>query len=96
MIEVVAAISAASISILAMCVGNFSKKTSESRDAVIRLTESVNTVAIRLDEIHTDLKTDSREMFRRLNSCEQRLVRLETGAIIRFNRRASDPPVEEN
>ena len=78
MIEVVAAVAAATLSVAAMAVGNFNKRSNEGREAVIRLTESVNTVAIRLDELHTDLKQDSREIFRRLGSCEQRLARLES------------------
>ena len=89
MIEVVAAVAAAVISVAAVAVGNFNKRSNEGREAVIRLTESVNTVAVRLDELHTDLKQDSREIFKRLSGCEQRLIRLETGYGV-YKRRSSD------
>lgn len=77
MIEVFAAITGASISVAAMAMGGVNKRNTEGREAVIRLTEAVNTVAARLDELHVDLKVERRETFQRLNSCEQRLAMLE-------------------
>lgn len=77
MIEVLAAITGASISVAALGFGSFSKRNAEGREAVIRLTEAVNTVAARLDELHVDLKVERRETFQRLNECEQRISRLE-------------------
>ncbi len=55
----------------------FSRRSNEGREAVIRLTEAVNTVASRLDELHVDLKADRRETFSRLNDVEQRVAKLE-------------------
>ncbi len=55
----------------------FSRRNDQSREAVIRLTEAVNTVAARLDELHVDLKADRRETFTRLNDVEQRVAKLE-------------------
>lgn len=60
-----------------MAFGSSNKRNSEGREAVIRLTEAVNTVAARLDELHVDLKVERRETFSRLNECEQRVSRLE-------------------
>jgi hypothetical protein len=54
-----------------------SRRNNEGREAVIRLTEAVNTVATRLDELHVDLKADRREFFSRLNDVEQRVAKLE-------------------
>jgi len=54
-----------------------SRRNNEGREAVIRLTEAVNTVASRLDELHVDLKADRRETFTRLNDVEQRVAKLE-------------------
>lgn len=54
-----------------------SRRSNEGREAVIRLTEAVNTVASRLDELHVDLKADRRETFTRLNDVEQRVAKLE-------------------
>lgn len=77
MIEILAAITGASISVAAVAMGGISKRNVEGREAVIRLTEAVNTVATRLDELHVDLKVERRETFSRLNTCEQRLAKLE-------------------
>ncbi len=77
MIEVIAAISGASISVAALGAMGFSRRNDQSREAVIRLTEAVNTVAARLDELHVDLKADRREFFSRLNDVEQRVAKLE-------------------
>lgn len=77
MIELFAAIAGASITVAAMGLGSANKRNFEGREAVIRLTEAVNTVATRLDELHVDLKVERRETFSRLNTCEQRLAKLE-------------------
>ena len=77
MIEILAAVTGASISVAAMGAMGSSRRTNEGRDAVVRLTEAVTNVANRLDELHVDLKADRRETFTRLNECEQRLARLE-------------------
>jgi hypothetical protein len=76
-IEILAAVTGASISVAAMGAMGANRRTNEGRDAVVRLTEAVTNVANRLDELHVDLKADRRETFTRLNECEQRLARLE-------------------
>ena len=77
MVEVLAACVGASISVAAMGAMGFTRRNNEGREAVIRLTEAVNTVANRLDELHVDLKADRRETFSRLNDVEQRVAKLE-------------------
>lgn len=54
-----------------------SRRNSEGREAVIKLTSAVESVAARLDELHVDLKADRREFFARLNDVEQRVAKLE-------------------
>jgi len=76
-IEILAAVTGASISVAAMGMTSAHRRNNEGRDAVVRLTEAVTNVANRLDELHVDLKADRRETFTRLNECEQRLARLE-------------------
>jgi len=76
-IEVLAAVTGASITVAAMGVTGVNRRNNEGREAVIRLTEAVNTVANRLDELHVDLKADRRETFTRLNDVEQRIAKLE-------------------
>jgi hypothetical protein len=54
-----------------------SKRNDQSREAVIKLTEAVNTVANRLDDLHVDLRADRKETFSRLGDVEQRVAKLE-------------------
>jgi predicted nucleic acid-binding Zn-ribbon protein len=77
MIEVIAAIAGASISVAAMGAMGFSRKSDEARDAVIRLTSAVEHIATQLEVLHTDIKEDRRETFTRLNTVEQRVAKIE-------------------
>jgi hypothetical protein len=54
-----------------------SRRNDQSREAVIKLTEAVNTVANRLDDLHVDLRADRKETFSRLGDVEQRVAKLE-------------------
>jgi hypothetical protein len=78
MIELIAAIAGASISVAAMGAMGFSKRNDEARDAVIRLTAAVEHIATQLEVLHTDIKEDRKETFGRLNRVEQRVTVLET------------------
>ena len=77
MIEVIAAVAGASISVAAMGAMGFSRKSDEARDAVIRLTSAVEHIATQLDVLHIDIKEDRKEFFARLNNIEQRVSKLE-------------------
>jgi hypothetical protein len=77
MIEVIAAIAGASISVAAMGAAGFSRKSDEAREAVIRLTSAVEHIASQLEVLHTDIKEDRKETFGRLSTVEQRVSRLE-------------------
>lgn len=77
MIEVVAAIAGASISVAAMGAMGFSRRNDEAREAVIRLTAAVEHIATQLEVMHTDIKEDRKETFSRLNGVERRVTMLE-------------------
>lgn len=77
MIEVVAAIAGAAISVGAMGFGSASRRANEGREAVIRLTTAVENVALRLDEIHLDIKADRKETWQRINALEMRVTKIE-------------------
>jgi len=77
MIEVIAAIAGASISVAAMGAMGFSRRSDEARDAVIRLTSAVEHIATQLEVMHVDIKETNRETFQRLGSVEQRVTKLE-------------------
>lgn len=57
--------------------GSQARRAAEGRDAVIRLTAAVENVAVRLDEIHVDIKADRKETSSRLNNLEVRVTKLE-------------------
>lgn len=76
-IEVIAAIAGASISVAAMGAMGFSRRNDEARDAVIRLTSAVEHIATQLEVLHVDIKEDRRETFNRLGRVEQRVTVLE-------------------
>ena len=77
MIEVIAAVAGASISVAAMGAMGFSRRSDEAREAVIRLTSAVEHIATQLEVLHTDIKDDRKETFTHLNSVEQRVTKLE-------------------
>jgi len=77
MIEIIAAIAGASISVAAMGAAGFSRKSDEAREAVIRLTSAVEHIASQLEVLHTDIKEDRKETFTRLSTVEQRVSKLE-------------------
>lgn len=77
MIEVIAAVAGASISVAAMGAMGFSRKSDEARDAVIRLTSAVEHIATQLEVLHVDIKDDRKETFTRLSVVEQRVSKLE-------------------
>jgi hypothetical protein len=77
MVEVIAAVAGASISVAAMGAMGFSRRNDEAREAVIRLTAAVEHIATQLEVLHVDIKEDRRETFARLNGVEKRVTMLE-------------------
>lgn len=77
MVEVIAAIVGAAITVGAMGIGTMGGRSREGRDAVIRLAASVDNVASRLETLHVDIKADRKETFARLSSLEQRVTKIE-------------------
>lgn len=77
MIEVLAAVLGAAISVVAMGMGSSVKRTSESRDAVIRLTVGVESIANKLEQLHMDIRSDRKELFGRIGDLETRVAKLE-------------------
>lgn len=77
MIEIYAAVLGASIGIAGMSVSGFTRRTSESREAVIRLTMAVESIAGKLEELHQDMRADRKEIYSRLNEQGERLTVLE-------------------
>ena len=78
MIELIAAITGASISVAAMGAMGFTRRNDEARDAVIRLTAAVEHIATQLEVLHIDIKEDRKETFGRIGAVEQRVAKLES------------------
>jgi len=83
-IEIYAAILGASIGIAGMSFSGFSRRTNEGREAVIRLTAGVESIAMKLEDLHQDMKAekvqanaDRREIYERLNNHGNRISVLE-------------------
>ena len=77
MIELVAAIAGASISVAAMGIFGYSRRNEEASAAIVRLTSAVENIATSLNTLHVDIKDTNREMFTRLNQVENRVSKLE-------------------
>ena len=87
MIEIFAAVVGASLGIAGMSVSGYTRRTSESREAVIRLTAGVESIATKLEDLHQDMKAekvqataDRREIYERLNDHGNRITALETSS----------------
>jgi|TARA_Y100000289_G_scaffold66228_1_gene82157 hypothetical protein len=85
MIEIYAAILGASLGVAGMSVSGFTRRTSESREAVIRLTAGVESIATKLEDLHQDMKAekiqatmDRKEIYERLNNHGNRITVLES------------------
>jgi outer membrane murein-binding lipoprotein Lpp len=76
-IEIYAAIIGASIGIAGMTASGFGRRATESREAVIRLTAAVESIAGKLEELHQDMKADRKEIYTRLNEHGNRITLLE-------------------
>jgi len=76
-VEIIAAVVGDSIGIAGVSATGFSRRNSESREAVIRLTMAVESIAGKLEELHQDMKEDRREMYSKLNNHDVRLASLE-------------------
>ena len=77
LIEIVAAMLGASLGIAGMSITGFTRRSAESREAVIRLSAGVESIASKLDELHLDMKEDRRQMYSRLNDHDIRIAQLE-------------------
>ena len=77
MIEIYAAVLGASIGVAGLTASGFSRRSNESREAVIRLTMAVESIAGKLDELHQDMKSDRKEIYTKLNLHDNRLTLLE-------------------
>jgi len=55
------------------------KRNTEAREAVIRLSVAVEQIGLKLDELHTDMRDHNKEIYGRLNNHAERIRALENG-----------------
>jgi len=77
MIEIYAAVLGASLGIAGTSLSGFSRRNTDSREAVIRLTVAVESISEKLDQLHQDMKADRKEIHTKLNLHDNRLTLLE-------------------
>jgi hypothetical protein len=77
MIEILAAVTGASLSWAAMGSMGRSTRAQSQQEAVVRLTSAVEHIATQLEVMHLDLREERKEFYGRLNSVEQRVSKLE-------------------
>ena len=82
MIEIYAAILGALLGVggtgAIMTFSGAAKRNTESREAVIRLTSAVESIAGKMEELHLDMKADRKEIYARLNEHGNRITLLES------------------
>lgn len=77
MVEIYAAIVGASLGIAGTSLSGFSRRSTDAREAVIRLTVAVESISEKLEELHQDMKADRKEIHTKLNLHDNRLTLLE-------------------
>jgi outer membrane murein-binding lipoprotein Lpp len=77
-IEIYAAVVGASIGVAGITASGFSRRNNESREAVIRLTMAVESIAGKLEELHQDMRADRKEIYTKLNEHGNRITLLES------------------
>ena len=82
MIEIIAAVAGALVGVTGtgavMSWANSSSRNTQSRDAVIRLTAAVESIAGKLEELHQDMKEDRKTIYSKLDEHGNRITLLES------------------
>lgn len=79
MIEIAAAVVGASVTMAGFSFQSMTKRNTEAREAVIRLSVAVEQIGLKLDELHTDMRDHNKEIYGRLNNHAERIRALENG-----------------
>lgn len=77
MVEVLAAVAGASITVAGIGITGLSRQSQQGRESLIRLSTAVDNLANRLDVMHSDIKSKDVEVFARLSQLERDVARLE-------------------
>jgi uncharacterized small protein (DUF1192 family) len=77
MVEILAAVAGASITVAGIGISSLNRQGQESRESIVRLATAVDNLTNRLDVLHADIKNKDAEVFNRIGHLEQSVARLE-------------------
>ena len=77
MVEILAAVAGASITVAGISLTSVSKQGQESRESLVRLATAVESLTGRLDVLHADIKSKDSEVFNRIGALERSVAQLE-------------------
>ncbi len=77
MVEILAAVAGASITVAGISLTSVSKQGQESRESLVRLATAVESLTSRLDALHADIKSKDSEVFNRIGALERSVAKLE-------------------
>lgn len=77
MLEILAAVTGASIAAAAMTINNAGRQNLQTRETLARLTIAVENLAERLNVFHDDVMRKDSEVFQRLRNLESSVAKLE-------------------
>jgi len=79
-VEILAAVAGASITVAGLGITGLSRQSQQSRESIVRLTTAVDNLINRFDALHVDIKNKDVEVFNRLSDLERCVARLEERA----------------
>lgn len=77
MVEILAAVAGASITVAGVSISSLSRQGQESRESLVRLATAVESLTSRLDVLHADIKSKDSEVFNRIGALERSVAQLE-------------------
>jgi hypothetical protein len=76
-VEILAAVAGASITVAGLGITGLNRQGQQSRESLIRLTTAVDNLTNRFEVLHVDIKSKDSEVFARLSELERSMARLE-------------------
>lgn len=77
MVEILAAVAGASITVAGISITGLTRQNQESRESLVRLATAVESLTSRLDVLHADIKNKDSEVFNRIGALERSMARIE-------------------
>lgn len=75
--ELLAAVASAAITVSAMALGAFSKRGTDMRESVVKVTLGLDHIRSEISLLRNELHSDRADLYGRLNQLEQRVATIE-------------------